>query len=180
MSIYDEMIKTTERPLEYIEITENKPLIVKLNDKWYFKSHLHKANHFIKFTTMKNLVFNNLEKINETETDDKNIKFVCNMKIFYFKLLINLLYDISKDEYPKYKQKAYKKFLDVFLLDDIEKLFEIVKIVIDYNTKLKKKQKFLTNINIFENSACEGPTYGGVSLNDLIRTDEQGNPYFLN
>lgn len=175
-SPYINMVKTDFRPLEYIEVEEDKPLIVDLKNGFIFKTRLQIADNFIKFNTSKNLILQNLERLNELKDDSLMIDV---SKIECFKTLIRLLYEISKQEYKGFFKKwKYYKYLNKYLLENIDILLDIFDKVLTYNSELKKKLENLLNFDIFKNNTSD-LTASGASLQDLIRTDPiTGERYF--
>ena len=123
LSPYSNMIKTDFRPLEYIEVKQDKPLIVKLNERWIFKCSLQNINNFIKFNTSKNLILNQLNKLNEMNSNDLSVS---SAKVISFKLIIRLLYEISKQEYKGFfKKRKYFKFLNKYFFDNLDILTDL-------------------------------------------------------
>ncbi len=175
--IYSDKVKVDFRPMEYIEIKMNKPLIIKLNEKYVFLCKLSTAEELIKFNDSKNLILDNLERLNNIKTDSMTLKY---SKVLHFKLLIRLLYEISKNNYKgRFAKWKYRRFFDKYLLNNIPILIEIFKNVLNYETQLKKKQEFIRNLDIF-NNVYSDMTIGGISLKELIKVDpETGEKYFV-
>lgn len=128
-------------PLTFLECVAEKPLVFKLNDKWIFITYPQKAINFAMIIDAKDSVFGQLETIEKTRPrkEDKRLeKTKVTLGLTY--QLIEILFEISKQEY-KDKETEYKKFLFGFLLEDINILFEIWKILLDYNTRIGKKNR---------------------------------------
>ena len=166
LSPYSDKVKTDFKPLEYIEVMRSKPLIIKLSEKYMFKCELQSINDFLLFNESKTIIFKNLETLN-----DKGEHLVISQsKIVLFKMLIKVLFEISKREYngviAKYR---YFKFLNKYLFDNIEVLYDITDKVLRYNSRLKKKALNLLNFQIFQSESLM--TAGGQQLSDLLKTD---------
>lgn len=165
---YSNMVKIDFKPLEYIEVKEDKPLIIKLNEKYMFKCNLSNISNFIKFCGSKDIILDNIDRLNKMNDNSKVIGY---SKILHFKLLINLLYEISKNTYKtRFGKFMYKRFLDKYLFDNLNVLFDIMEKLINHQTMLKKKQEFIRNIDIF-NNVYSDLTIGGLPLKDLIKVD---------
>ena len=170
LSPYYGIQKVNFRPLTYIEVEQDKLLIIKLNDKYIFKTKLQIADNFIKFNTSKNLILENLNRLNELNDNNTSIDIA---KIVCFKTLIRLLYEISKQEYKGFfKKRKYHKFLNKYLFENTEILIDIFSKVLAYNSELKKKLENLLNFDIFKNNASE-MTAGGIPLRDLIEINPE-------
>ncbi|KKK95415.1 hypothetical protein LCGC14_2673030 [marine sediment metagenome] len=168
LSPYLNMQKVDFRPLEYIEVEQGKPLIIKLNDKFIFKAELQIAENFIKFNTSKNIMFDNLDKLNKINDDSLEVNIA---KVSCYNVLIKLLYEISKNNYDGFfKRRKYYKFLSKLFLKDIVLMINVFTKVLAYNSDLKKKLEDLRNIKIFSSDASE-LTAGGQPLQDLIEVD---------
>lgn len=161
------MIKADFRPLEYIEVEQNKPLVIKLNDRFIFKTHLQRADLFINFNTNKNIILEELDKLNEMDGNDLTVQVA---KIACFQKLIHLLYGISFEFYGYFKRKKYYKFLNKYLIENTDILMDVLKKVLLFNSDLKKKLQEVQNIDIFKGSVSD-MTAGGQSLKDLIVVD---------
>jgi hypothetical protein len=167
-SPYFGMQKIDFRPLTYIEVEQGKELIVRLDDKYAFKTKLQIADNFIKFNTSKDIILKQLDRLNELKSDDRK---VYEAKIQCYKVLIRLLYEISKDNYKGFfAKRKYYKYLNKLFLNDIKLMTNVFQSVLDYNTDLKKKLKKLQNTKIFKSSVSDMTT-GGQSLQDLIEID---------
>lgn len=160
------MQKVEFQPLTYIEVEQNKPLNIKLDDKHIFKCNLQIAKNFVLFNSNKNVILNRLEKLNELDSTEYAVNFA---KVECFKVLISMLYDISK---PKgyYAKRKWYKYLSKLFLDDIELMMSVFEKVLSYNSTLKKKALSLQSFEIFQNNASD-MTVGGVPLKDLIIVD---------
>jgi len=168
LSPYFNAVKVDFKPLEYIEVKQDKPLIIKLTDKYFFKCCLQSPDDFINFNASKNIVLNQLEKLNDLKSNDIQVS---RAKVLSFRLIIRLLFEISKKEYKGFfAKRKYYKFLNKYLFDNIEILIKIFDTVLRYNVTLKKKLQNLLNFQIFGEDASE-TTVGGVPLKDLIVTD---------
>lgn len=174
ISPYSDKVKVDFRPLEYIEVIRKKPLIKKLSDKYYFKCELKSINDFLLFNSSKTMIFKNINLFNEAVQDNE----VYRSKITLFKMLIKLLYEISKKEYNGFIAKyKYYKFLNKYLFNNIEILYEIVDNVLCYNTRLKKKALEIQNFDIFQNVSLT--TVGGQLLSDLVKIDQETGKKYL-
>ena len=173
---YSNMVKTDIRPLEYIEIKKDKPLIIKLNKKYMFKCGINSISEFIAFNDSKNIIFKKLDELNSME----NNKYTQITKIIYYRMLIDLLYEISKSNYKgRIRKYYYKKFMVKYLLDNYEAMLEILKNVLNFNSMLKKKQQYIQSIDIY-NNVYSDLSIGGLSLRELIRVDPKtGEKYFV-
>ncbi len=176
LSPYATMQKVDFKPLQYIEVEQGKPLIIKLNEKFIFRTELQIAKNFIKFNTSKNILIDQLDKLNKI--DDSSF-IVSSAKVICFKTLIRLLFEISKQQYPGFfKRRKYFKFLNKLFLTDIEFMINVLQKVLDYNSDLKKKLENLQNTEIFKNASSD-MTAGGVPLQDLIEIDpDTGEKHF--
>lgn len=162
------MIKVDFKPLEYIEVKHGKPLIIKLNDKWMMRTELQIADNFLKFNTSKNIILDNLDRLNNIKNDSKTMSLA---KILCYKQLIRLLYEISKNNYKGFfKRRKYYKFLMKFFMADVEMLINAFQKILDYNTELKKKLQNLRSTELFRKGVLD-TTVGGQSLQDLIIVD---------
>jgi len=169
-SPYFNTVKVDFKPLEYIEVETGKPLLIKLNDKYIFKTNLQKAMNLIKFNTSKNIILSTITLLNDS--DDFKAE-MGQLQMNNYQLLIRLLFEISKENHKGYfAKKKYYKFLNKFLLDDIELLLNIFKKVLIYNSDLKKKALKVQNMDIFKGTVLDTTT-GGQSLSALIKTDQK-------
>jgi len=171
--IYSDKIQRDFQPLEYIEIKQKKKLIIKLNDDWAFSCNLDNFYDFIKFNAVKTQAIGSIEKLNDLD-DSAN---VTGLKIANYRLLITMLYEISKNhfihKYPKTTNKVrekYRAFLEEYLIDQ-NNMVQVFTKVLRYNTELKKKLQVLMNFQIFNSDASM--TIGGRQLSDYIKIDPQ-------
>ncbi len=139
-----------------------------------FRCELQSIDDFLLFNESKTIIFKNLETLN----DKGEHKIISESKITLFKMLIKVLYEISKREYRGFIAKyKYFKFLNKFLFDNIEILYEITDKVLRYNSRLKKKALNLLNFQIFQTESLM--TAGGQQLSDLLRTDPKTGEKYL-
>ncbi len=171
---YSDKVKRDFRPLEYIEVKQDKPLIIKLNDKYSFECKLSSVNHMVLFDANMKTITNNIDMLNKMDNSiEVNVS-----KINCFKLIIDILYEISKNKYEGYfAKRKYLKFLYTYLMDNVNILLDIIQKLYDYNTMLKKKLEKIQNIDILQNASLE--TGFDAYLKTLIRVDAQGNKYFI-
>lgn len=173
-SPYSDKIKVDFRPLEYIEVQRDKPLIIKLNEKYLFRCELKSINDFLLFNDSKTMILKNLELLNSQGNSD----VINRSKVTLFKMLIKILYEISKREYKGFIQKyKYYKFLNKFFFDDLETMYKVTDAVLRYNSRLKKKALEIQNFDIFQNVSLT--TAGGQQLSDLLRTDPKTGKKYL-
>ena len=173
-NLFKDKVNVDFKPMTYLEIEQDKPLLIKLDDSNVFETRLMIAGDFIKFNTSKNIILDRLEKLNESKSDS----FVISAsKVECFRLIVDLLYEISK---PKgyFKKRRYYRYLHKKLMNDISFLMDIFDKVLRYNTELKKKAENLLSFDIFSENGSE-ETAGGQLLADLIKTDPKtGEKYF--
>lgn len=168
------MHKVEFQPLTYIEVEQDKPLVIKLDDTHFFKCNLQKAMNFILFNSHKNVILERrktLDEIGETNPAIDYAKIQCD------KALIAMLYRISK---PKgfFKSRKWFIYLNKLFMDNIVLMKSVFQQVLDYNSSIKKKALNLLNTDIFKGNVSD-LTAGGKSLSDLVRTDPKtGEKYF--
>ena len=173
--MFNQATKVDFKPLTYIEVENNTPLNIKLDDTHFFKCHLQVANDYISFNSNKNIIIEQFTKLNEL---DSNEDIVQAAKVENLKALIYLLYKISiPEQEEKEKEKKYIKrcglwleYLNKLFMKDIVLLYSVFDKVLEYNSSLKKKAQNLLDFEIFTNNASE-MTAGGVPLKDLIVVD---------
>lgn len=140
MQLQDYCLKVEKYiPLTYIEVEKNKPLIIKLTEEWNFVSYLQKAVNFALIIDRKDFLLRNIEYCvtKESKTDEersqKDIQLITALN-----LLISILYEVSRQEY-KDKEEEYRKFIQEYFIENTDILFDVWQKVLDYNTKLEKK-----------------------------------------
>jgi len=156
MQLEKYLIKTKNFiPLTYMEVLQNRPLIIKLSDDWNFVSWLQKAVNFAMIIDRKDYFLLNIEHSlkQEGKTDkdreNKDIKLLTAIN-----LLISMLYEISKAEY-KDKEKEYWHFLQQHFLDNTDVLFDVWAKVLEFNSRIGKK-------NAIPHELCNDTRSGSV------------------
>jgi hypothetical protein len=140
-----------------------------------FTTRLQKASNFITFNDNKNMILNQLNKLNELQTNDLMVQ---RAKIECYKSLIILLYEISAPD-GYFKCRKWYKYLYKKFINDVPLMIGVFKKVLEYNSGLKKKALNLLSFEIFKGNVSEMTT-GGQLLSDLIRVNpETGEKYFI-
>jgi hypothetical protein len=133
-------------PLTYLEAVTEKPLIIKLTDKWHFVSYPQKAINFAQMVNHKDYILQLIGSALEiTETDENSLKQKSARLINGINKLIELLFEISKQEYPD-KEKEYREFLFEYGLDNTDIMTDILKKVLEINTRLEKKNRVIDKL----------------------------------
>jgi len=138
-------------PLTYLEAIKGKPLVIKLNDEWNFVTCPQTAINFVSIIDRKDLILTGFERLKAmpVESEDQRVKRQLAM-IGVLRGLVELLYDISKDEYEteekenskeKTKQQLYYAFLTDYFINNIDALFDVWEKVLEYNARLEKKNE---------------------------------------
>lgn len=164
--MFEHMQKVVAKPLTYIEVEQNEPLNIKLDDKHMYTCKLQIAQNFIIFNSNKNIIMERLDRLNELKSTDNKVIIA---KVLCYKMLNQLLFQISKPKGIINTIKWYR-YLHKLFINDIDLMISVFKKVLEYNSDLKKKALNLQSFEIFQNNASD-MTAGGVPLKDLIIVD---------
>jgi hypothetical protein len=128
-------------PLTYIEAVQDKPVIVKLDDKFNFVCYPMKPLTFAMFSDAKDGLLIKLGSILERETKDdleRMEKTTDTLKIIMS--MIELLYTVSADQYKKGRQREkYRRALFKYGTKNTDGVIELYKTLMEHNTRLEKK-----------------------------------------
>jgi len=173
--VYSAIPVVSYKPLEYLEVKQDKPFIKPLTNGWIFICKLQTIGDFISFNESKNMILSEIERLNNVEKIDLLTRTA---KIINYKLLIELLYQLSKKQYGFFKRIRYRKYLHKYLFNNFNIFLDIFKELLRFNTGLKKKQESIQKHAIFPKNVSL--TFGGQHLEDLIRINpETGEKYFI-
>jgi hypothetical protein len=128
-------------PLTYLEVIQGKPLIIKLSDKWNFITYPCSAQNFALLINRKDYIGQVFETTVEDENQGRIDAAEKHKRVMLgIRKLIDMLYELSKQEYIG-KENEYRKFLEEFFLKDTELLIETFVKVLNYNSRLEKKNQ---------------------------------------
>jgi len=154
-------------PLTYIEVIKDKPLIIKLSGKYNFVTWLQKGPNFIQFWMYKAQIIEELERLANDKPRKEEKKILKSVELLRcIQQMIELLYVISYKEYEKgfFKKRnvtKYRRFLYKFLSDNTDVLWDIWSKVLDYNTRLEKKNKGVSELSVDTTKRSISETWRG-------------------
>lgn len=166
------LLKSFPRTLEYYEVMTGKPLVIKLDD-YVMEFNFWTIKDFLYFNEVYKSILTAFNNMNEMKAD-KNLNI---LKIAYYRKLIQLIYEVSKKNIKFLERKKYKKYLKKIFYNDINKLIEIFRMILDYNSSIKKKLLEIQNFNIWDSNTI--PIIGGLHLSEYIQTNEKGEKFIL-
>lgn len=152
------------KPLTHIEIEQEKPLIIKMSDKWYFVANLNTTEYLIRFFESKESI---MKLINEN--NDLTSGFI---------LLRELLWDICEKPRGLIKRFQFKKFFYSYFLNNVETFFLVFNTLMEYETRLFFLLKSLLNFEMVQ-TMDYFVMAGGVSSQELKGTPIHTSNIFL-
>lgn len=153
-------------PLEYIDVLDKKPLCISL-PRYVYQTNLMTISRFVRFNREYKTILMYIDKLNDMQGVGRDIVLIAN-----WKKLINIIVKQSGGNYNPLRRFFYYRYAKKYFYKNLDKFLDVTKLVLRYNTEVKKKAQELQNFDIWQGGTSA--TIGGTPLTDYVTRGENG------